>query len=154
MAPVMVSQRLRARPRLWAACAQAVLVLPVVKLMLWTRGYSKTSNWLASHVAPTPEPPAGPDAQIPATVAAISAGVTAIAGMHPLRTACLARSLSIWWMCRRAGFGVTLVMGVAEPVDGRLAAHAWIEYDGAPVNDTQDVHTRYHALPPAGPVST
>jgi hypothetical protein len=36
-------------------------------------------------------------------------------------------------------------------IEGRLEAHAWVEYQGKPINDTQDVSERFAAFD--GPLS-
>jgi hypothetical protein len=53
----------------------------------------------------------------------------------PLRTRCLARSVTLHWWLRSEGTDSELRIGVAK--HGReLAAHAWVEVAGAPVNGT------------------
>lgn len=66
-----------------------------------------------------------------------------IAARHTLgpRT-CLTRSLLLVWMLQRRGIGSDLRIGVSLN-DGVLAAHAWVECDGIPVNDQPDVAARF-----------
>ena len=55
---------------------------------------------------------------------------------------CLERSLTLWWMLRRAGIASELRIG-ARKSDSRFEAHAWIEVDGQVLNDTPEVHAHY-----------
>ena len=52
-----------------------------------------------------------------------------------LRATCLARSLVLRWILARRGIGTELKVGVRNE-GGGLHAHAWLECDGVPVNDT------------------
>jgi hypothetical protein len=55
---------------------------------------------------------------------------------------CLSRSLTLWWLLRRQGVVSELRIG-ASKASGRFEAHAWIEYQGAVINDRPDVRERY-----------
>lgn len=54
---------------------------------------------------------------------------------------CLARSIVLWWQLRRRGLNANIVIGVKNKIDFR--AHAWVEYDGEPLNAGAKVHNRY-----------
>lgn len=58
---------------------------------------------------------------------------------------CLSRSLMLWWLLRRQGVDSALRIGV-RTVDGQFQAHAWIEYQGQPLHEIQDVHQHYTAF--------
>jgi hypothetical protein len=58
---------------------------------------------------------------------------------------CLTRSLYLWWLLRRRGVRCELRIGV-RMVDGALEAHAWVEHDGIPVNDRDDVGETFGAF--------
>ena len=51
---------------------------------------------------------------------------------------CLSRSLLLVWMLGREGVAAELRIGVRMTA-GALAAHAWVEAGGVPVNDARDV---------------
>jgi hypothetical protein len=59
---------------------------------------------------------------------------------------CLARSMYLGWLLRRRGIPAPLRIGVRHG-DGKLDAHAWIELEGAPLNDTQATTGQYALLP-------
>ena len=55
---------------------------------------------------------------------------------------CLSRSLVLWWLLRRQGIESKLRIGT-RTTGGEFEAHAWVEYDGHPLNEDQDVYERY-----------
>ena len=56
----------------------------------------------------------------------------------PLEAGCLVESLTIWWALRQRGLAAELRLGVRTFV-GPLQAHAWVEYQGVPLNDSESV---------------
>lgn len=65
-----------------------------------------------------------------------------IAGRYvPTNGSCLRQSLLVWWLLRRKGVPAELCIGVRKQ-EG-LAAHAWVEVAGQPVNDAPDVAERF-----------
>jgi hypothetical protein len=69
----------------------------------------------------------------------------------PHRGTCLSQSLTLWWLLRCQGIESDLRVGVRS-VGEQFQAHAWIEYQGQPVNEMQDVKSRFVAF--AKPIST
>jgi len=69
--------------------------------------------------------------------------VTIAAGSGPIRATCLRRSLLLWWLLRRDGIEAIVRVGVQRGEGGALDAHAWVEYRGRPLNDTEDVALRF-----------
>ncbi|GAB5447465.1 lasso peptide biosynthesis B2 protein [Gymnodinialimonas sp.] len=55
---------------------------------------------------------------------------------------CLSRSLAIWLLLRRHGVDSALRIG-AMMKDGGLKAHAWVEFEGKPVNAGPKVVQRF-----------
>ena len=55
---------------------------------------------------------------------------------------CLVRSLLLGWLLQRRGVQSQLRIGV-RLTQGALAAHAWVEYRGEPVNDQADVASHF-----------
>lgn len=66
-----------------------------------------------------------------------------VAARHgPVHGNCLSQSLCLWLLLRRQGIPSEMRIGVrAEP--GQLLAHAWVEHQGQPLNDTLLVRDRY-----------
>ncbi|MEO7555591.1 MAG: lasso peptide biosynthesis B2 protein [Acidimicrobiales bacterium] len=53
-------------------------------------------------------------------------------GRVPLvRSGCLTRGVTLYWLLRRAGVPVELCFGM-DKVDGELAGHCWLVRDGRP----------------------
>ncbi|HKV27399.1 MAG TPA: lasso peptide biosynthesis B2 protein [Candidatus Acidoferrales bacterium] len=67
-----------------------------------------------------------------------------------VRGNCLSRSIVLWWLLRRRGIPTQLRIG-ARKTGNVFEAHAWVEMAGLPINDSEDVQTRY--TPFEGPVT-
>jgi hypothetical protein len=63
---------------------------------------------------------------------------------------CLTRSMLLRWWLRRRGMVTQLCIGV-RLAHGVLDAHAWVEHEGVPVNDSRAVVDQYERF--AGSVS-
>jgi hypothetical protein len=70
------------------------------------------------------------------------------AAFYPGRALCLERSLTLFYFARLAGVPVTYHHGV-QPLP--FAAHAWVEYDGHVINDTDEHVITYRRLPQVCP---
>ena len=55
---------------------------------------------------------------------------------------CLSRSLAIWFLLRRRGIDSALRIGAMMKEDG-LKAHAWVEFEGKPVNAGPKIGQRF-----------
>jgi len=60
----------------------------------------------------------------------------------PTNPNCLERSMTLWWMLRRAGVEAELQIG-ARKQGTRFEAHAWVELNGQVLNDVEEVHQHY-----------
>ena len=65
----------------------------------------------------------------------IARRVALVAAFFPGRVLCLEQSLALYWLLRMRGVAANLCFGV-HPAP--FTAHAWIEYDGVPVNEDDD----------------
>ncbi len=63
--------------------------------------------------------------------------ITVAARRQPFQSLCLAQSMTLHAWLRSEGVASELRIGVVK-ADAQLAAHAWVELDGVPVNDTTD----------------
>ena len=63
----------------------------------------------------------------------------------PMPGTCLSRSLALWWKLDRQGVATTVNIGVLR---NRLVfpAHAWVEYQGVPLNARRDVRQSYQTF--------
>lgn len=63
----------------------------------------------------------------------------------PHRGNCLSQSLTLWWLLQCQGIASDVRIGVRS-VGDHFQAHAWVEVQGQPLNDMQDVKSRYMAF--------
>lgn len=63
------------------------------------------------------------------------------------RGTCLIRSLVLLRILSEAGCAASLRIGIRLVNSQALAAHAWVEIDGIPVNDRPDIATDFHVVP-------
>jgi len=126
--------------------AQAFLTLPLIAGGLVWPGFRRLQAWLARWVRPASPVAAAPEAgQWPQAWG--TARMVQIAARYSLiRLNCLPTSLALWWLLRRQGIGADLRIGVT-PRSGGLEAHAWVELQGVPLNDQDDVHERFAPFP-------
>lgn len=68
--------------------------------------------------------------------------VNAAARFSPFPHSCLSRSIVLWRLLQRRGVAAEIRVGVRRD-RGPMAAHAWVEVDGEPVNDAPDVAERH-----------
>lgn len=122
-----------------ALVLHSLLLLPAVAVLLRTRGMARTMAWL-ERLERRGEGNAG--ALAPREMARL---VDAAASL--LRIGCLPRSLVLWHFLRHRGASAVVRLGVSKLAGGGLSAHAWLEFDGLPLNDAADVFDRYPALP-------
>lgn len=83
----------------------------------------------------------------PETVRKMGALVNAAARYSPVPSTCLIRSLVLVSQLRRRNVPSSLRIGVCLQ-DGQLQAHAWVEHQGMPVNDSLDVDSSFAPIGP------
>ncbi len=120
--------------------AQAAILIPLISIGLHVLGWQRLMRWL--EWLSRSERKALPTEQ-PLGVARRTAYLINIAaGRRFFRATCLQRSVVLWWVLRREGIETQLVLG-AHKTQGKLHAHAWVEYEGEVLNDRPDVRERY-----------
>lgn len=68
------------------------------------------------------------------------------ARLRPRRAACLGRSLVTWAALRSHGYDAAFRIGGAKDGDA-FRAHAWVEWDGEPLAEPEDIQATYAAFP-------
>ena len=110
--------------------------MPIFWLGLRLLGLSRFQTWLERA-----RKPACPAITLP-KIQALGELVN-IAARHTLGSrTCLTRSLLLGWLLRRRGVQSQLRIGV-RLTQGALNAHAWVECEGVPVNDSLDVSAQF-----------
>jgi len=62
--------------------------------------------------------------------------------VHP---SCLAKSMTLWWLLGRQGIDSLLRIGIRKEND-KFEAHAWVERNGAALNEPDEHHHHYAAF--------
>jgi hypothetical protein len=62
----------------------------------------------------------------------------------------LEKSLTLWWLLRREGIVSSVRIG-ARKASGKFEAHAWVERDGAALNEPGAQHRHYATFDTAFP---
>ena len=111
----------------------SLVLLPCTSVLLRLRGYAVAQRLAAYFPALC-----CPDLS-PAVTARMVDAAGSLSG-----ASCLPRSLVLWGLLRARGAVIRL--GVAQSPPKGIAAHAWVELDGCPINDAPDVTERYAVL--------
>lgn len=124
---------------------QSVLLLPVIHLALLVLGYSRLQGAM-ERLLPLKSVDRSPSETENIQQAQEIARIVSIAARHGLyKATCLRRSLLVWWFLRGLGIQSRICFGVRK-MDHQLEAHAWVEYQGVIVNDSERVREAYQTL--------
>jgi hypothetical protein len=127
------------RGRDWGSLARAFVTLTLVRLALPVFSFERVQRWAAT-VRDCSQAGANPSRTAWLVGAAASA--------HPLRMLCLPQSVTLVRLLARQGIATELKVGVRLQ-DGDLRAHAWVEWQGQPLNDPGRIVQAYSELAPA-----
>lgn len=121
------------------ALLSALLMLPLFSIGLHVFGLPRFNAWLErAPIAARPYPTREQLARI--------ATLIRMAGNRvPVASTCLTRSLLLGWWLRRRGVRGELRIGVRLS-GGKFEAHAWLEYGGRPLNDSDDIAMAFAAF--------
>lgn len=123
----------------------AAFWLLAVKIGLYLLPFERLRGWLARFDQHDDQP--ADLEQMRAIIQAIERIGQVLA---PLRINCLPQALVGHRLLGRQGFNVQLKIGVLKHPGDRLAAHAWLEYQGQVIlGDLRDLE-RFTAFPPLG----
>jgi hypothetical protein len=113
---------------------RCALVITTVKLSLHLIGLRRTLRAI-HRLAPPVSATREADYE---SVEQVARRVAMIAAFFPARVACLEQSLTLYWLLLRARVPATFRIGV---LPSQFAAHAWVEFDGQPVLESELVRT-------------
>jgi hypothetical protein len=94
-----------------------------------------------------------PEAAVAETIRHYGRFVHIAARHHLYPMLCLRRSLVLQWLLGRQGIRTDLRFGVQKEMDD-FSAHAWLEYEGQPVGEPQNIETRFLPLAAGKRIST
>lgn len=117
--------------------ALALAALPAWWFALRVLGLRRCLAWLDAHRRGTHATHVAPGSAL-ARARHLGLIVDVASAYAPGPVSCLSRSLLLLWMLGREGVTAELRIGVRK-TGGALAAHAWVEASGVPVNDARDV---------------
>jgi hypothetical protein len=131
---------------------RAAVLLPLISLSLRLRGFRSTQASLQKHIAGSGSNRYDPsDAAKAARTALIAQMVRAAAYRNFGTATCLEKSLALWCLLGRQGIVSSVRIGTRK-TEKKLEAHAWVECDGVPINEPEEVHEHYAAFDEAFPV--
>jgi hypothetical protein len=123
---------------------RCMLVLLAVRLHLKARGFGRSGARARRLAARAPGTDSGASA---GDLAERTAHRVAVAGaFFPGRAVCLEQSLALYVLLRRRGVPAELRLGVTP---SPFHAHAWVEVDGAPVNEDAETVAKFLPMPAA-----
>jgi hypothetical protein len=122
---------------------QALFWLPVVTLSLKWWGFKSTQARLCQLLPLRETVETGED--LVYRVLKVNQAVRLAAKYCQPWAKCLQQSLVLWSLLRHQGIDGQLRIGVQQK-QGEFSAHAWVEWQGWAINDTQDVRDRYAAF--------
>src|ERR1700692_2500465 len=126
----------------------ARVLLPLTSLSLRIRGFCATQATLQNFLSKT-ENRVGERA-VDAERVRIAVRMVNAAARYGLGSTCLEKSLTLWWLLRREGIVSSVRIG-ARKASGKFEAHAWVERDGAALNDPGAEHRHYATFDAAFP---
>jgi len=118
------------------------MVLPLLSMSLRARGFGPTQATLQKLL-----PAANQKTRVsPAAGAALTARMVRAAVHHGVGSpSCLEESLALWWLLGRQGLASQLRIGIRKE-SAKFEAHAWVEFEGAALNEPEARHHHYAAF--------
>jgi len=123
---------------------RATLLLLRIRFSLRRRGFQKTQAWLSAKLPRGAAEQRAP-AEAAERVARTCRMVRAAERYGPGAATCLEESLALWYLLQAQGLECALRVGVRKQ-DGAFEAHAWVEREGAALNQSEEQHRHYAAF--------
>jgi hypothetical protein len=133
-------------PRARGLFLRAAVLLPFISLSLRLRGFRATQSSLQKRL---PRALTAISDQSRRTQAESTALIARTVRSAAHRTwgspACLEQSLALWWLLGRQGIASSVRIGTRKSEE-KFEAHAWVECDGAALNEPEEAHKHYAAF--------
>lgn len=123
---------------------RCVALLPWIAASLKTTGYRRTHARLERRLARLQSTPKGPQEAV-ICVARTCRMVRAAGHYGAVSPSCLESSLALWYLLRRQGIDSQIRIGVRKEKED-FEAHAWVEWNGTPLNQETEPHHHYAAF--------
>lgn len=123
---------------------RAVILLPLISCSLRLHGFQKTKEKLQSRISRTLGQCTAKEGTADG-VQKTSRVVRSAAHYGLVRPTCLAESMALWFLLQKQGIPVFLRMGVRK-LSRKFEAHAWVEFEGEALNQTEELHRHYAAF--------
>jgi hypothetical protein len=136
-------RRFRAlEPAARAIFLRAAILLPLLSLSLRVRGFGATQASLQKRLPAANQKTCSAHA----VAAAITSRMVRAAVHHGSGSpSCLEESLALWWLLGRQGVVSQLRIGIRKE-SAKFEAHAWVEFEGAALNEPEARHHHYAAF--------
>jgi hypothetical protein len=123
---------------------RAAVLLPLTALSLRLRGFKRTREGL--QISHSPNGFAVPKKKRAAEAVQMTCRMVRAATRYGIvRATCLEQSLVLWHLLQKQSIPVALRIGVRKSAE-KFEAHAWVEYQGAALNQAESVHQHYAAF--------
>lgn len=124
---------------------KTLLLLPWVGLVLKFQGFKRAQRFLTYLIPHNPLVRNKDIGRRDLEARRIARLVSVAAAHGPYKARCLERSLALWWFLKRRGIESKIRIGARKTGEG-LDAHAWVEMNDMPLNESRDVRGNYAVL--------
>jgi len=132
---------------------RASVLLPLISLSLRIRGFRATQAALQGFSIPSKTVKRVGEQMMDAEDVRVAVRMVNAAARYGLGATCLEKSLTLWWLLRREGTTSSVRIG-ARKASGKFEAHAWVERDGAALNEPGAAHRHYATFDAAFPMQS
>lgn len=120
---------------------EALVISLLIPVGFRTVGVPRTQHLLRSWISRSREKELS-SAQAALSIVRVHRAQATVHRNMGARGTCLSRSLALWAMLLRRKVSVELRVGFRRQ-DGKIQGHAWVEYQGAPINERVSTTTTY-----------
>lgn len=123
---------------------RAATLQPMVAVSLRMRGFRRTNEGLRKKLSRQrieTDGPAPNTSKLEQTCRMVKASAHYGLG----QPTCLEQSLVLWYLLQSQRIPARFRIGVRKNT-GRFEAHAWVEYEGVPLNQSEELHQHYVAF--------
>jgi hypothetical protein len=146
-------RRFRAlEPNARAVFLRAAVLLPLISVSLRLRGFRATQSSLQKRLPGAASRLISQSSGTQEERTALTARMMKAAAHRTWGSPqCLEQSLALWWLLGRQGISSSVRIGTRKTGE-KFEAHAWVECDGAALNEPEEPHEHYAAFEEAFPM--